>query len=289
MAKAREIKKRIHAVRTTKKITRTMEMVSTSKLKKFQNVVLASRPYSQALKEVLQNLSNSPAAKAHPLMEKREPAARVGLLVITSNRGLCGAFNNNICRQAQKLHADYLSQGSQVELFSIGKKGSAYFRHLNLEPVYRNTSLTDQLNGEEAGELAVSLIKAFLTRKLDRVDIVYCRFVSAGQQKVTVEQLLPLSLPTDAKREEKEVDFIFEPSTDEIVDTLLPLYARSSVYRALAENIASEHAARRRAMKLATDNADEMITFLTRRFNRARQAQITQELTEIIGGSNAIV
>lgn len=289
MAKAREIKKRINAVRTTRKITRTMEMVSTSKLKRFQNMVTASRPYSRALADVLDALRGSPAAKAHPLMRERDSVGRVGLVVLASNRGLCGAFNNNISRLALDRLRGYERDGVETDLFLVGKKSISFFRHRHVDAAWTNTSLADQLTAEESSEFARMLIKQFLSGNLDRVEVAYSRFISAGQQAVTLERLLPLSLPVRDERETEDTDFIFEPSSDEIVNAVLPLAARSTVYRMLAENSASEHAARRNAMKLATDNADDMIVYLTRNFNRARQAQITQELTEIIGGSNAIV
>ncbi|MCE5273365.1 ATP synthase F1 subunit gamma [bacterium] len=288
MAKAREIKKRITAVRTTRKITRTMEMVSTSKLKRFQDMAVASRPYSEALGEVLKALRSSPAAKSHPLIVERTPLKRVGLVALTSNRGLCGAFNNSIARLTLEKCKEYKSKGIEVDLFLLGKKGNAFFRHRNLPAAYSDITLADQFTSEGSVEFARLLMQKFLSGEIDQVEVAYSRFLSAGSQSIRMERLLPLAAPTGSEREATETDFIFDPSADEIVEAVLPLALRSTVYRMVVENIASEHAARRNAMKLATDNADEMITFLTRSFNRERQSQITQELTEIIGGSNAI-
>jgi len=288
MAKAREIKKRINAVRTTRKITRTMEMVSTSKLKRFQDMAVASRPYSEALGEVLKALRSSPAAKSHPLIVERTPLKRVGLVALTSNRGLCGAFNNSIARLTLEKCKEYKSKGIEVDLFLLGKKGNAFFRHRNFPAAYSNISLTDEFTSEGCVEFARLLMQKFVSGEIDQVEVAYSRFVSAGSQSIRLERLLPLAAPAGSEREATETDFIFDPSADEIVEAVLPLALRSTVYRMVVENIASEHAARRNAMKLATDNADEMITFLTRSFNRERQSQITQELTEIIGGSNAI-
>jgi F-type H+-transporting ATPase subunit gamma len=288
MAKAREIKKRINAVRTTRKITRTMEMVSTSKLKRFQNLAVASRPYSEALAEVLKALRGSPAASSHPLFVERDPVHRVGIVVLTSNRGLCGAFNNSISRLALDKALDYRSKGVEVDMFLIGKKGNAFFRHRHIPAAYSNIVLNDQFTSEGCIEFADLLMNKFLSGEIDCVETAYSRFVSAGQQSIRIERLLPLAPLKEVEREGASTDFIFDPSSDEILETVLPLALRSDVYRMVVENIASEHAARRNAMKLATDNADEMITFLTRSFNRERQSQITQELTEIIGGSNAI-
>lgn len=288
MAKAREIKKRINAVRTTRKITRTMEMVSTSKLKRFQNMSVASRPYSEALSEVLTALRGSSAASAHPLFVERDPVRRAGIVVLTSNRGLCGAFNNSISRLAMDRAQEYRSKGIEVDLFLIGKKGNAFFRHRHIPAAYSNIILTDQFTPEGCVEFAGMLMEKFLSGEIDCVDTVYSRFVSAGQQSIRIERLLPLAPLEKVERDGAGADFIFDPSGDQILEAVLPLALRSDVYRMVVDNIASEHAARRNAMKLATDNADEMITFLTRSFNRERQSQITQELTEIIGGSNAI-
>ena len=288
MAKAREIKYRIVAVTKTQKITRTMEMVATSRLKRFQGVVFASRPYSEALTEVLGGLITSPEAMAHPLMEKRNEVSKVGILALSANRGLCGAFNNNICRNAQLLYREFSEQRIEPRLFVSGKKGISYFRHRDFPMAWEDTELPEDQSAEKIREVSQLLIDEFLKGSLDQVHVIYCRFVSAGRQETVAEQLLPLDVPTGPEREAVETDFIFEPSSAAIVDTLLPLFARSTIYRMVVENITSEQAARRAAMKLATDNAEEMITFLSRSFNRERQSQITRELSEIVGGSEAI-
>ncbi|MBN2290122.1 MAG: ATP synthase F1 subunit gamma, partial [Candidatus Glassbacteria bacterium] len=264
MAKAREIKNRIVAVTKTRKITRTMEMVATSRLKKYQKVVLSSRPYSEALADVLGGLATSPEALAHPLMEKRAEVKNVALLVLSANRGLCGAFNNNICRTAQLLYHEFSGRRTGVKLFTSGKKGISYFRHRGYEAAWKDIELPDDQSVEKTRQLGRLLIEDFLCREVDQVHVVYCRFVSAGRQETATEQLLPLTAPAGPEREAVETDFIFEPSSTEIVNTLLPLFAQSSVYRMVVENVASEQAARRQAMKLATDNADEMITYLNR-------------------------
>ena len=293
MAKLKDIKNRIGAVSKTRKITRTMEMVSTSKMKRWQKVVLSGRPYSEALAEVLHQLSSSPVATKHPLMAKRDPVKKAAIVFLSSNRGLCGAFNINICRKARSLRSNYRSQGIDVKLYGIGKKGISFFKHQEIALDYQDITLSDSFTAAETGnytvELTRHLTEEFLSGGVDRVDVAYNRFVSSGRQELVSEQFLPLTAPTGPEREAKETDFIFEPSAEEIVNTILPLYAQSMFYRMVSENITSEQAARRRAMKQATDNADEMITFLTRRYNRERQAQITKELTEIVGGSEALV
>lgn len=293
MAKLKDIKTRIGAVSKTRKITRTMEMVSTSKMKRWQKIVLSGRPYSEALAEVLRQLSSSPEALDHPLMARRDPVKKAAVLFLASNRGLCGSFNINICRKAHSLYDKYSSQGIEVKLLGIGKKGISFFKHQGIALDYQDITFSDSFHAEETGnytqEMTRQLTGEFLSGSVDRVDVTYHRFISSGRQELVSEQFLPLTAPTDPEREAKETDFIFEPSAEEIVNTILPLYAQSTFYRMVSENTTGEQAARRRAMKQATDNADEMITFLTRTYNRERQAQITKELTEIVGGSEALV
>ncbi|MEA2062540.1 MAG: F0F1 ATP synthase subunit gamma, partial [Gemmatimonadota bacterium] len=210
MAKAREIKKRITAVTKTKKITRTMEMVSTSRLKRYQNVVMSSRPYSEALTDVLGGLISSPAARAHPLMEKRDEVRSAAILLLSANRGLCGAFNNNLCRRTLDLYDELSDQGLETRLLVSGKKGISHFRHRGLELLWQDTGLPDDQSVNKVRELSNFLIEGFLSRKVDQVHVVYSRFVSAGRQVMTTEQLLPLAVETDApEREAAQVDFIF--------------------------------------------------------------------------------
>ncbi|MBW7995232.1 MAG: ATP synthase F1 subunit gamma [Candidatus Glassbacteria bacterium] len=288
MAKARDIKKRIGGVSKTRKITHTMEMVATSRMQKWLRVVTSSRPYSENLVEVLRQLSSAPEASGHPLMEKREHPARVAVMLITSNRGLCGAFNSTINRQARELYREYKTQGLEVELYAVGKKALSFLRHQDIETAYGNIEVNETCQSDDTRDIAQMLMDKFLARELDRVEVLYSHYISAGTQEVVTEQLLPISPPRGPEREERETDFIFEPSAAGIVDSLLPMYVQSTVYRMVTENITSEQVARRRAMKQATDNADEMITNLTRSYNRQRQAQITSELTEIVGASEAL-
>ena len=289
MAKARDIQKRIAGVGKTRKITRTMEMVATSKMQKWQRVVVSSRPYSDNLQEVLSQLSSAPEASSHPLMEKREQPKRVAVMLITSNRGMCGGFNTSIIRRARELRQNYIDQGLEVELYVIGKKAQISLRHLGIEFDYSNITVNETCESDETREIARMLMDKFLSGNLDRIEVIYSHFVSAGTQAVTAEQLLPIQPPKGPEREETVTDFIFVPvSRIPLWDTLLPMFVQSTVYRMIAENLASEQAARRRAMKQATDNADEMITHLTRNYNRQRQAQITSELTEIVGASDAL-
>ncbi len=196
MAKARKIKKRIVAVTNTQKITRTMEMVATSRLKRYQKMVFASRPYSEALTEVLRGLITSPEAVRHPLMQRREEVKNAGIVVLSANRGLCGAFNNNICRKAQLLYLDLSKQNMGVKLYISGKKGISYFRHRDYQPDWQDTALPDDQSAEKTRELSGLLIDEFLAGAVDQVHVSYCRFVSAGRQEIVTEQLLPLTVTT---------------------------------------------------------------------------------------------
>ncbi len=288
MAKARDIKKRITGVTKTRKITRTMEMVATSKMQKWQRLVTSSRPYSTNLVEVLRQLCSAPEASSHPLTEHRKHPRRVALLYITSNRGMCGAFNSGLNRRARALYNQYTQDGLQVDLYAIGKKALGFLKHQDIDTFYSDVQVNETCESEDTRRIAQLLMDRFLAGELDRVEVIYSHYISAGTQEVATEQLLPIKPPRGPEREESETDFIFEPSAAAIIDTLLPMYVQSMVYRVVAENIASEQSARRRAMKQATDNADEMISNLTRTYNRQRQAQITSELTEIVGASDAL-
>ena len=295
MAQLKDIKMRIVAVSNTMKITRTMEMVATSKMKRWKNTILASKPYNEALAEALAQLVTSSAVKNHPLLAQREPVKRSCVVVINSNRGLCGAFNTNICKKARDLAQQQSTQGVDSQLWGLGKKSIAFFKHQQISLAYEDRLISESGSVSAAFALADKLGAQFLSGQLDSVHVAYSRFKSAGRQETVIEQLLPLSFvaaaPGADEKENinsKETDFIFEPSPAEIVDAVLPSFLRSNFYRMVAENITSEQAARRKAMKQATDNAEDMVTDLTRIYNRERQALITRELAEIISGADAI-
>ena len=201
---------------------------------------------------------------------------------------MCGAFNSGLNRRARLLYNQYRQEGLEVDLYAIGKKAMGFLKHQGIETFYSDVQVNETCESDETRVIAQALMDRFLAGELDRVEVIYSHYVSAGTQEVATEQLLPIKPPRGPEREESETDFIFEPSAAAIIDTLLPMYVQSMVYRVVTENIASEQASRRRAMKQATDNADEMITNLTRKFNRQRQGQITNELTEIIGASAAL-
>ena len=286
MAKARELKGRIRSVQNTRKITRTMEMVSTSKLKRAQDRVEAARPYAERLSAVIARLLTPELAARYPLLRQPETVRRAAVVLLTSNRGLAGAFNANLIREARTLLAELRGRGVDTELHIAGKKGVGFFRFQNADIRTAITDLTDRPGAEDAERLLGTLMEDFTAGRLDAVHVVYAKFNSALSTPPTTMQVLPVTAPEEGGP--AEADYLLEPGADEILGRILPLYVRNSVYRALVETAAAEHGARRTAMKNATDNAADMLESLTRTYNRARQAQITQEIAEIVGGAAAL-
>jgi F-type H+-transporting ATPase subunit gamma len=288
MSQAREIKGRIRSVQNTRKITRTMEMVATSKLKRAQDRLGAARPYSQQLREVIGRLLNPELAARYALLRQPEEVRRAVVLLMTSNRGLAGAFNANLIRMARNLLADLRREGIEVELHVVGKKGLSFFRFLGEPIASARTDLHDRPSAEEARSLVEPLVERFVAGDVDAVYVVHARFNSALSTPPHTARVLPIEAPSDQSGGGGDDDYILEPSADEILERILPLYVRNSVYTALLETAAAEQGARRTAMKSATDNAGDMLQTLTRRYNRARQAAITQEIAEIVGGAAAL-
>ena len=289
MAKGRELKGRIKSVENTRKITRTMEMVATSKMKRAQDRVVAARPYAAALGEVMTQLYSPDLAERFPLL--RQPAAlrRVAVLLLTSNRGLAGGFNANLLREARARLAELEGRGAQVELHVVGRKGIGFFRYVGRELAVQRTDITDRPTAEDAASLVDDLMARFIDGGLDAVYVIHAQFRSAMSTPPTTMQVLPVQ-PPPAREGAVGVqrDYLLLPSAEAILTELLPSYVRNAVYRALAETAAAEQGARRTAMKSATDNASEMLNLLKRTYNRARQAQITQEIAEIVGGAAAL-
>ncbi len=291
MAKPRELKRRIRSVQNTRKITKTMELVSTSKLKRAQDRVVGARPYAQALAEVIGELYSPELAERFPLL--RQPGhtgrgagvRRAALLLITSNRGLCGAFNANLIREARRRLEELERQDVHTELHLVGKKGISYFKFTKREPASQRIDIGDRPTLEHAAELVKPLMERFSRGDLDAVDVVFAKFNSAVSTPPTTLRILPITPP---EKRRSAVNYILKPSAAEILEQLLPLYVQNQMYRALVETAAAEHGARRTAMKNATDAGQDMLTILQRTFNRARQAQITQELAEIVGGAEAL-
>jgi F-type H+-transporting ATPase subunit gamma len=287
MAKARELKNRIRSVQNTRKITRTMEMVATSKLKRAQDRVAAARPYAERLGEVIGRLLTPELAARYPLLRQPEQVRRAAMLVLTANRGLSGAFNANLIREGRTLLRDLRARGVEVELHVSGKKGISFFRFQGENLGNAVTDISDRPTAADAERLVNSLMDGFVAGSFDAVYVVYAKFNSALSTPPTTLQLLPVQAPADAGRG-GEVDYVLEPSADEILGRILPLYVRNGVYRALVETTAGFYGAQRTAMKNATDNAGDMLNALTRTYNRVRQAAITQEIAEIVGGAAAL-
>jgi len=288
VANLKAIRKRIGSVKNTQKITRAMKLVAGARLRKAQMAIEALRPYAVETMDVLSEV----AARAgddeaiHPLLARRE-AKRVMLVVLTSDRGLAGAFNASICREAFRLWKTMEAEGKTVSLFVIGRKGNDYFkrRGANLDDGVPD-QVFENLTWEMAEEIGTSIISRYEGGDLDSCIFVYNEFKSAIQQEVIVEPLLPI---TPSEKDEADMtDFIYEPGKRELLNNLIPMYVRVEVYRALLESVASEHGARMTAMDSATNNASDMLDRLTLEFNRARQAAITTELMEIIGGAEAL-
>jgi F-type H+-transporting ATPase subunit gamma len=288
MAKARELKGRIRSVQNTRKITRTMEMVATSKLKRAQDRVAAARPYAERLGEVVRRLINPELAQRYPLLRQPAEPKRAAVLLLTANRGLAGAFNANLIREARTLLRDLRGRGVEAELHVAGKKGISFFRFLGETLGAAVSDVTDRPGASDAERLVNGLMERFTAGELDAVYVVYAQFKSALSTPPATLQVLPVATPEAGESGGREVDYILEPGADEILGQVLPLYVRNSVYRALVETAAAEQGARRTAMKNATDNAGDMLESLTRTYNRVRQAAITQEIAEIVGGAAAL-
>ncbi len=303
MAKGRELKGRIRSFENTRKITRTMEMVATSKMKRAQDRVVAARPYAAALREVISSLYSTDLAERFPLLRQPTTVRRAAILVLTSNRGLAGAFNANLIREARTQIERLEREGTTVDLHVVGRKGVGYFRYIGRAMASTRTDLTDRPTVKDAADLIKGPAEAFSNGSLDAVYVIYARFVSALSTPPTADRLLPVTPPSTAPAPASshgragehsgpahavQHDYILVPSAEAILEQLLPAYVRNSVYRALVETVAAEQGARRTAMKNATDNANDVINGLRRQYNRARQAQITQEIAEIVGGAAAL-
>jgi F-type H+-transporting ATPase subunit gamma len=305
MAKSRQLKGRIRSVQNTRKITKTMELVATSKLKRAQDRVIAARPYAEALREVIADLYAPDLADEFPLL--RQPAGpgkggprRAAVILLTSNRGLAGGFNSNLIKEARRRIEALESEGYEVELYGVGKKGIGFFRYLGRKLALERIDVGDRPTAEHAGEIVAPLIEAYAAGELASVDLVQARFLSALQTPPTTVRILPVEAGVatgkrgsgEGGKEEaahqRTANYILAPNAHAILEQLLPLYVRNMVYRGLVETAAGEHGARRTAMKNATDNAGEILELLKRTYNRQRQAQITQEIAEIVGGAAAL-
>ena len=286
MAQPRELRRRIKSVDNTRQITKTMEMVATSKLKRARDRVVAARPYAAALAEIIRDLHDPTLVERFPLLRRVDGDIRRAAVVgITSNRGLAGAFNANLIKETAARVRAFEREGAEVELHMVGKKGVGYFKYLGRAMATAHRDISDRPSMDDAVRVIDPLVRRFEAAELDAVDIVFEKFVSALSTPATSLRVLPVQIETAGGT---APNYILRPSAEEIVGVVLPLYVRNTMYRCLVETAASEQGARRTAMKNATDNAGDMLDTLRRTYNRARQAQITQEISEIVGGAAAL-
>jgi F-type H+-transporting ATPase subunit gamma len=289
----RILRRRIKSVQSTKKITRAMELIAASRIVKAQARVQAAQPYADGITEVVRDLQAAGAGANNPLLVPRPDTRRVGEVVLAADRGLCGAYNSSVIRAAEGDIRSQQAQGRETAIVTVGRKPEGYFRFRNYPISASLGGFTQNPTYEDAREVAAAVIAPFQDGDLDLVQLTYTKFVSAGRQEVVVEPLLPLPAAeiiaaSAAAHAEPSASYEFEPDPEAILEALLPRYAEARIYAALLNAAASEHAARQRAMKAATDNADDLITALSRVMNRARQEQITTEIMEIVGGAEAL-
>lgn len=286
MANLKEIRNRITSVQSTMQITSAMKMVSAAKLKKAQDAITAMRPYAEKLTELLQNVSSSLEGDVGGAFTTQREVKKVLIVAITSNRGLAGAFNSNVVKQVRNLTEEYKGKNIEAEVFAIGKKGNDVLKKTNTV-VEVNTALFDDLNFDNATKIADALTQKFVSGSYDKIELVYNQFKNAATQIIKTEQFLPLA-PISSSDLKVSSDYIFEPKKEEIVLTLIPKSLKTQLYKAVRDSFAAEHGARMTAMHKATDNATELRNQLKLTYNKARQAAITGEILEIVGGAEAL-
>jgi F-type H+-transporting ATPase subunit gamma len=287
MANLRAIRKRVSSVKSTQQITRAMKMVSAAKLRRAQDGINAARPYARKMREVVQAVAGRAGSDAHPLLTARE-AKRLALLVVTSDRGLCGSFNSGLTRAAHRFLKEHRDEYEEITLFVVGRKGRDFFRRREIPIRKEYLGVLGAVSRRHAETIANDLIGGFLAEEFDEVQIAFNEFRSAISQIVRFEKMFPIALESSGKTGGDEVDYLYEPSRKEILATLLPKYVQTMIFRVLLESVAGEHGARMTAMDSATNNSVDMIARLTLQMNRARQATITTELTEIVSGAEAL-
>ncbi len=285
MAGARDVKRRIKSVENTRQITRTMELVATSKLKKATDRVRAARPYADSLAQIVRSLYAPELSARFPLLRSPERVRRAAVLLLTANRGLAGGFNANLIKEARLLLERLESEGVETGLHIVGKKGIAYFRFRGREIASSNIDISDSPSMDDAESVIGGLRDDFAAGRVDAVHVVSSEFRSALSTPPRVVELLPIRPAGESTSLD---NYLLSPKAEILLERLLPAYLRNATYRALVENAAAEQGARRTAMKSATDNAGDVLEYLTRTYNRARQAQITQEIAEIVGGAAAL-
>ncbi|MSO86187.1 MAG: F0F1 ATP synthase subunit gamma [Acidimicrobiia bacterium] len=287
----RILRRRIKSVQSTKKITKAMELIAASRILKAQQRVNAARPYSEQITEVIRNLAAAGAGGGSPLLQQRDEISTVAFVAVAGDRGLCGGYNTTVIRTVEREMARLKAEGRQTRLITVGKKATGYFRFRGFEIDDAFVGFSDEPTYEDARLVADAVVRRFEAGEYDAVEMCYTQFISAGVQRVQLKRFMPLEtdlLDAAPKTEGPTADYEFEPGPGEILDRLLPRYAEARLYAALLEGSASFFAAQQRAMKSATDNAEELITKLSRIMNRARQDAITTEIMEIVSGAEAL-
>lgn len=282
MAGSKEIKNRITSVKSTHQITKAMEIVSSTKFKKFSSLVNQSKPYSKSMAGILANIASGIKNEKHPLFDGRDEVKKVGIIVMASDRGLCGGFNSMTMKAMEKLKAE--NPGKEISVIAIGKKARDYCKKKDYDLKAEYVQLIPETMFEKAKEISENIVEYFYEGIFDEVHLIYNEFISALSTELVSKKILPV----EKVEVEENTTYIFEPDVEQILSSLLPKYLNIQLYQAILENTASEHSARKNAMKNATDNAEDMIKDLTLQYNRERQAAITQELSEIVSGAAAL-
>lgn len=282
MAGTREIKSRIKSVQSTHQITKAMEVVSTTKFKKLSAQVLKSRAYSDSIDEILKNISSGIKAERHPLFDGRKEVKRIGVIIMTSDRGLCGSFNANTMRKFEEIKEK--NSGKDISVIALGKKGRDYCLKRNYSVKAEYIQIIPEVIFEKAKEISENIVEYYNAELFDEVYIIYNKFISALRSDLLVKKVIPI----ERVDSESNIPYIFEPDVETVLSDLLPKYLNIELYQAMLDNMASEHSARKNSMKNANDNAEEMLKELNLQYNRERQAAITQEISEIVGGASAL-
>lgn len=286
-ANMKDIKARINSIRNSSQITNAMNIVSSTKFKKYQLLTLKARAYANSLDDVFRNLLISLGQDNHILFNGKRNIKKVGIIVMTSDRGLCGGFNSSTLKKLQNMIDDFQKENKEVSLITIGKKAAEYARNRNLDVDGEYSQLIPELMFEKAKDISDDIVEYYLSNLYDEVYLIYSKFHSIINYELTVEKILPFKLE-EKYRNGKHSDYIFDPNKEEVLVEFIPQMLNIKIYQAMLENTSSEHSARMTAMKNASDNAEALINNLTLEYNRVRQAAITQELTEIVGGAEAL-
>jgi F-type H+-transporting ATPase subunit gamma len=287
MASGREVKTKIKSIQNTRKVTRALEMVSASKIRKAQDRMKASRPYARLMRQVIGHIAQANSEYQHPFLIEREQVKRVGYVIVSTDRGLCGGLNSTLFRTVLGDIRRWQEKGVEIDLVCIGQKATAFFRRLKLNMLGSVTHLGEKPQVAQLIGVIKVMLDGYSEGKIDRVQLCYNDFINTMTQRNTIDALLPLP-PTDDLDTRHQWDYLYEPGAEQVLGEVLTRYIESVVYQAVLENLASEHAARMVAMKAASDNASKLIDTLNLIYNKARQAAITQEISEIVGGAAAV-